>query len=154
MKASCPALIAAFTNDAGEVSGIQRTYLSPDGRKARCPNNKLSLGSIRGNAIRLGEAQDKLIVCEGLEDGLTLWSELPDHAVWVAGGASNLSRLNIPLSVSDLTIAADNDEAGRCAAHCAAEAYLRPDLSVRISLPTKGFKDFNEMRQSNVTKYK
>ena len=145
-----PALLSAFTDCEGNVRGIQRTYIAPDGRKIDHPDAKLSLGSIRGHAIRLGEAEDKLILCEGLEDALTLRSAMPDYAVWVAGGTSNLSQLEIPNSVSDLTIAADNDEAGRCAALRAAESYLAPDRSVRISPPPAGFKDFNEMRQSNV----
>lgn len=145
-----PALIAAFTDDTDVVHGIQRIFLSPDGCRIEHPEAKLSLGSVRGNAIRLGGSKSKLVVCEGLEDGLSIWAELSDHAVWIAGGTSNLCQLPIPNFVRDLTIAADNDEAGRSAALRAAESYLRPDRSVRISPPPVGFKDYNEMRQANV----
>lgn len=73
-------LVAIVTDAAGELVGLQRTYLTEDGRKAatkatesdRKPKVKYSLGDIVGGSIQLGPPSASILVCEGLEDGLTL----------------------------------------------------------------------------------
>ena len=93
-------------------SGIQRTFLNEAGTgKAAVPKPKLSLGRVRGGAIQLAPAAAELIVCEGLEDGLTLQQEC-SRAVWVAAGASMLPGMELPPVVRQVTIGADGDEAG------------------------------------------
>jgi DNA primase len=66
-----PALVAAVCDLAGDLTGIQRTFLTDEGRKADVPAVKLSLGRIAGSAIQLGPPAGSLVVTEGLEDGLT-----------------------------------------------------------------------------------
>lgn len=69
-----PVLVAAVQTEQGEFAGIQRTYLTEDGRKLDAHSAKRSLGALKGNAIIIGYdieiAQDCFYVCEGLEDGL------------------------------------------------------------------------------------
>lgn len=138
-----PVLVALVQNVAGEGIGIQRTYLAPAGSgKASVAKPKLSLGSIRGGAIRIGEASATMAVCEGLEDGLTLAQEL-DGPVWVSAGTSNLAALELPVSVRSVIIGADNDSAGASAAAKAGEAFATRGHSVRIIHPLDGHKDFN-----------
>jgi DNA primase len=141
-----PCLVAAVQEVAGEVTGIQRIWLAHDGRgKADVAKPKLSLGTIKGGAIRLGEpgASGCLIVCEGPEDGLSLAGML-GLPVWVAAGASFLPSLHFPPNVREVVIGADNDPAGRAAAEAAARAYAARGLTVRIIRPLDGFKDFND----------
>jgi DNA primase len=134
---------------AGEVTGIQRIWLAEDGRgKAAVPKPKLSLGTIKGGAIRLGDLDGSggLTVCEGPEDGLSLALML-GGPVWVAAGASFLPAMRFPPQVRAIVIGADNDPAGREAADKAARAFARRGLSVRIIRPLEGFKDFNDELQ-------
>jgi len=143
-----PALIAPLTTLDGSLAGLHRTYLTPSGSKLDVASPRLSLGQVCGSAIRLGNASDKLIICEGLEDGLTLFQELGGHVpVWVAGGATFLAKMAIPESVRFITIAADNDTAGEQAAMRAADTHQRRDRSIKIMRPSSAFKDFNDELQ-------
>lgn len=138
-----PALIALVQNVAGEPIGIQRTYLNATGTgKAAVPKPKLSLGSIRGGAVRLGEPSNRLVVCEGLEDGLTLAQEL-GGPVWVSVGTSNLSAIELPPLVRSVIIGADNDGAGQASALTAAHRFAGMGFEARIINPLPDYKDFN-----------
>jgi DNA primase len=137
-----PCLVAVVAGPDNKLSGIQRTYLAEDGRgKADVPKPKLSLGRVSGGAIRLAPAAAELIVCEGLEDGLSLQQEL-GRAVWVAAGSSMLPAMRFPDLVRSVAIGGDADDAGRAAAHKASEAYSQRGLAVRVFFPI-GAKDFN-----------
>lgn len=141
-----PCLVAAVRDVPGEVIGIQRIYLRGDGKgKADLPKSKLSLGTVAGGAIRLGELDPSgmVTVCEGPEDGLSLLSMI-GGPVWVAAGASMLPAMRFPPCVRSVVIGADNDAAGEQAARKAAQAFAMRGLSVRIIYPAAGFKDFND----------
>ncbi len=84
-----------------------------------------------------------MIVCEGIEDGLSLQQEL-GRAVWASAGAAMLSSMAFPPLVQSIVIAADNDAAGEREAEKAASAFTERGLSVRIMCPLPSFKDFNE----------
>lgn len=140
-----PVLLAPFEMLDGSITAIHRTYLTPAGAKLPVPNPRRTLGPVRGAAIRLGQAGERLIICEGLEDGLTLFQNLDgEWPVWAAGGASFLPLMVIPGTVQELIIAADNDAAGERAAHSAADRFGVGERGVRIMRPSPGFKDFND----------
>jgi DNA primase len=137
-----PVLVAAITSVDRKLTGIQRTYLADDGMgKADVPKPKLSLGRVSGGAIRLAPAAQELIVCEGLEDGLTLQQTL-GRAVWVAAGASMLPAMRFPPAVRSVAIGGDADAAGEAAAWKAKLAFAGQGLIARTFFPL-GAKDFN-----------
>lgn len=141
-----PCLVAAVRDVAGDVTGIQRIYLRSDGKgKADLPKAKLSLGVVKGGAIRLGDpdASGVVTVCEGPEDGMSLLDML-GAPVWVAAGASFLPHMQFPAEVRSIVIGADNDTRGQEEAKKAAQAFAKRGLSVRIIRPLDGFKDFND----------
>ena len=137
------ALVAAVISPARTLAGIQRIFVTPEGRKANVPNPKLSLGRIAGNAIRLGPPAAELIVCEGLEDALSLQQEL-GRVVWAAAGASMLSSMQFPDAVRSVVIARDNDSAGEREAAKAAAVFADRGLGVRIMTPSYPHKDWNQ----------
>ena len=143
-----PALVAAVISPARTLAGIQRIYLTEEGRKASVINPKLSLGRVSGNAIRLGPPASELVVCEGLEDALTLQQEL-GRVVWAAAGASMLPNLQFPEMVNAVVIAPDNDAAGEREAAKAAASFSERGLAVRLMPPPSGFKDWNEQLLAN-----
>jgi len=126
--------------------GLHRTYLTPLGEKLDVPNPRRTLGQVKGAAVRLGgPPTNELIVCEGLEDGLTIYQEMDGAIpVWVAGGATFLHQMHIPHEVQVLTIARDNDAVGQLAALRAADVFGVGGREVRIMKPDDGFKDFND----------
>jgi DNA primase len=138
-----PALVAAVQDAAGEVVGIQRTYLKETGEKLDPHRAKRSLGSIKGNSIQIGESAPTMIICEGLEDGLSLslWDDpLP---VRVAAGAGLIRHIKLPGCTLRI-IAGDNDDAGRAAATAAADHFRDRGMQATIIFPSPEFKDFNE----------
>lgn len=143
-----PAIVAAIQSAVGPVQGIQRVFLAPDGGgKAEVPKAKLSLGKVKGGAIRLGPIADELVLVEGLEDGLTVAQALPNVSVWVCCGTGMLPAVELPYMVRSIVIAADNDGAGKVAAERAGGAYASQGLAVRIMRPDAVYKDFNDELQ-------
>lgn len=146
-----PTLVAIVTDLAGELVALQRTYLIEDGRKAatkvtdtdRNPKVKYSLGNVIGGSIQLGPPSASILVCEGLEDGLTLQQGL-GRPVWVAAGTSMMPAMIFPPLVRSVVIGADGNAPSEAAAQKAAEAYTASGLSVRIMRPTPPFVDFND----------
>jgi DNA primase len=140
-----PALVALIAGPDDRPCGIQRTFLTEEGRKADLPDGKVkfSLGRVKGGAIRLTPGASELILCEGAEDGLSL-VQMFGRGVWVAGGTAMLPAMRLPEGVSSVVIAADNDKAGAKAASDAAEAFAREGRKVRTIRPLSPHKDFNE----------
>ena len=137
-----PALVAAVCAPGGDLTGIQRTFLTEDGRKADVPEVKLSLGRVAGGSIQIGGAVASLVVTEGLEDGLTLAQAL-GRSVWVSAGTSMLPRMELADVTRAVVIGADGDAPGETAANKAAHAFAATGRKVRIMRPSLGFKDYN-----------
>lgn len=145
-----PALIAIVTDAAGQLVGLQRTYLTEKGEKAatkptdtdRKPKVKYSLGNVVGGAIQLGPPSASMLVTEGLEDGLTLHQAL-GRSVWVAAGTSMMPQMTFAPVTRAIVIGADGDDAGEAAAARAAAAFTSRGLATRIMRPKAGYKDFN-----------
>lgn len=144
-----PALVAVVVSVDGGIIGIQRTYLAADGNgKLAVTKPKLSLGRVSGGAIRLAPPTASLVVCEGLEDSLTLQQEL-GVAVWCAAGASMLPAMRFPDLVDSVAIGGDADDAGRASARKAAEAFALRGIASRVFFPIDA-KDFNDELRGRV----
>lgn len=150
-KTHFPALVAAVSDRARKVVAIQRIYLRDGGGgKASVDPAKMSLGSVKGAAVRLSPLGDVLVLVEGIEDGLTILQGRPEFTVWATLGTQTLSSQTIPPETKKLIIGADNDTAGQEAAKEAAAHYTRQGFDVRIATPKNG-KDFNEgLQKRNV----
>ena len=139
-----PCLVACVSSPEGPLQGLQRVFLADDGRgKLDVPAPKLSLGRVSGGAIRLGPLDDgELVVCSGVEDGLSLMQEL-GRPVWAAPGDTMLPAMRFPATVRRVAIGGDNDRSGHDAAHKAARTYSESGLATRIFFPAQPHKDFN-----------
>lgn len=141
-----PCMVGAVTRwPSKDVTAIHRTYLRADGKgKAGVLRQKMMLGPCSGGAVRLAPHGPKLIVCEGIETGLTLLQEtgLP---VWCALSTSGIAKLVLPDDVSEVVIAADHDCAGLNAANKAAHRWTLEARIVRIAKPPVEGWDFNDM---------
>jgi DNA primase len=153
-----PAMACALQDRSGALVAVQCVFLQhggrqkyervrDDGTKAKA---KLSFGAIVGAAVRLNSTADcvaipsEIIVCEGPEDGLSLAQELPGRSIWVACGTAMMSRIDLPSQVRTVTLAGDNNAAGRAAVAEAQAAYLERAVEVRAMYPDAGFKDWND----------
>ena len=142
-----PAMVGPVerVGSAGPVA-IHRTYLQPDGAgKAKIAPSKMTLGPIKGGAVRLAEAGAHLAVAEGIETGLSvqLASGIPAWAAISAGGLRDLILPPLPLAAR-LTIAADADPVGLEKAPAAAFRWRLEGRSVRIAVLSAG-QDLNDL---------
>lgn len=140
-----PTMVAAIEDRDGCIVGVHRTYLTPDGTgKAEVEANKKALGRGRGGAVRLTACAPELVLCEGIETGLAILQATGLH-VWAALGTSNLGQVELPASVREVIIAADNDDPGMKAARAAAESYRARGYQVQILSPRNEGWDFNQV---------
>lgn len=140
-----PAMVAAV--EGCERMAVHRTYLRSDGTgKADAEPAKAMLGGTQSGSVRLTEGPGALVVCEGIETGLSLASViLRDPAtVWAALSASGLRGLYLPPSPGRLTIAPDGDAPGRAAAHSLAERAHALGWHVTFLTPPDGC-DWNDV---------
>lgn len=105
----CSAMIADVSS-----GGIHRTFFTKQGERLR-KSAKLMLGPCQGGAVQLSDVQGPLVVCEGIETGLSLLSGLLNgpHNVWAALSTSGVRGLDLPEPASQLIVAPDGDRAGR-----------------------------------------
>ncbi|MEO0606619.1 MAG: toprim domain-containing protein [Pseudomonadota bacterium] len=125
-----PAMVASMAPIIGKTEtervagGIHRTYLARDGvGKAIVPEAKRMMGPIGGCAVKIWRGDSGLseraaiekglsepvVVCEGIEDALSIAVSVPEHRIWALGSLSNLRSMAWPAVASEIVIFADND---------------------------------------------
>jgi len=134
-----PALIAAVTDGKGNLTGVHRTWLAPDGGKAPVDQPRRALGHLAGNGVRFGVVTDTLTAAEGIETALALKMVMPQMPVVAALSAAHLAALIWPPELRRLYVARDNDQAGRFALEKLRSRAA--DLDIRELVPRA--EDFN-----------
>jgi putative DNA primase/helicase len=135
-----PAMVSVFTNIAGDVVGIHRTYLTDLGGKAFDKDSgrdcRKTLGSIHGAAIRFFPEAPVIGVAEGIETALAA-HRLFDIPTWATYSTSGMQNVVIPPSVSEVIIFADKDRnrAGEIAAEKLAARLVAEGRKAKILAP-------------------
>lgn len=140
-----PAMVALV--EGAERFAVHRTYLRPDGSgKAAVEPAKAMLGSVKGGAVRLAHGIGPLVVCEGIETGLSLASGLlrGPATIWAALSTSGMQGFDLPPSPGRLTVATDGDPAGREAGHALATRADALGWTVSL-LPAPNGTDWNDI---------
>lgn len=137
----CSAMIA----DVQSTGGVHRTFFTKKGERLS-KSAKMMLGPCGSGAVRLTDASGPLLVCEGIETGLSLMSGLLDgpHRVWAALSTSGVKGLRLPVKPQKLILAPDGDDAGRVAAYKLAEQAHAMGWEVSTLDPGDGF-DWNDI---------
>lgn len=138
-----PAMVALVTDVTDRPAAIHRTYLRPGGKgKAPVDPDKMSLGPVRGNAVRLAPSTAELMVGEGIETCLS--AMMVGRPAWAAASAMGLGALALPDEVRSVTILVDGDNAGERAAMTAAARWQGTGRRVLLCRAPPG-KDFNDL---------
>ncbi|MCP8896367.1 toprim domain-containing protein [Shinella daejeonensis] len=140
-----PAMVALV--EGAPRLAIHRTYLRSDGLgKAEVEPAKAMLGAVAGGAVRLTAGGDKLVVCEGIETGLSLASGLlrGNGSIWAALSTSGMKALTLPEVAGVLTVATDGDDAGKDAGRALAVKATNAGWKVGL-LPAPGGRDWNDV---------
>lgn len=136
----CIAMIADVS-----AGGVHRTFFDKSGNRL-AKNAKMMLGPCSGGAVRLSEAVGPLVVCEGIETGLSLLSGLLSGpaVVWATLSTSGMKALKLPTGPRELIIATDGDVPGHEAGDKLASRAAR--LGWRVSLmPAPDGQDWNDV---------
>jgi hypothetical protein len=144
-----PGMVALVTDVMDTPVGIHRTFLARDGSgKAPVSPGRMSLGPIRGGAVRLAPVAQKIVIGEGIETVLSVMKRTGTPG-WAALSTSGLRTLGLPRVVEEVVVLADADPAGEAAAREAADRWSREGRHVRIARPPHGYNDFNDMLRDN-----
>jgi len=130
-----PAMLALLRPNEGKATGIHRTYLTPDGRKAAVNPVRMVLGEC--SQVRLAEPGIALGVAEGLETALCA-SKAFGLPVWAALNANGLKGWEPPAGVEAVTVFGDNDPnyTGQDAAFALAHRLALKGIKVDVQIPS------------------
>jgi hypothetical protein len=119
---------------SGLLRGVQRIFLTEDGRKYERGTVKMSLGSIKGGRAELIPATTPhLIIAEGVETALAAHILLECPA-WACCG-SFPAVFPLPDRVRRVTIVADHDASGGSEKRAKAlRSYLRNNCRVEVEI--------------------
>lgn len=148
-----PAMVAAVSRLRGSgAPAIHRSYLRANGiGKASVTPAKMMLGCTSGGCVKLSECAGPLVVCEGIETGLSLLSGLlaAPATVVAALSTSGVNSLALPAEPDTMIIASDGDSPGRAAAHALATRAKNLGWHVQL-LPAPDGADWNDVLRENV----
>lgn len=147
-----PGMVGGVLDDRGNLLGIHRTYLRPDGAgKIAGDQAKIQLGACHGGHLRLAEPLNGRIgVAEGIETALSVTKANPNLPCWAAMSLTNMGA-PVPHWISEVVLCADNDckqqDMADSLIEKAAKSLRRPDAAppraVRIEKAPPGM-DFND----------
>ncbi|WP_297322890.1 toprim domain-containing protein [uncultured Bartonella sp.] len=142
-KQQLPAMIAAFTNGKGVLTGVHRTYLDAEGaRKATIEHPRKALGRLLSSSVRFGPKSSVQLAGEGIETVLSLHALLPSLTLHAAGSSAHLPSIPFDRHLRRLYIAYDNDEAGESASGRLLERAVKSGIETILLMPQLG--DFND----------
>lgn len=145
----CSAMVGNVTSVHGGAMGIHRTFFTKKGERL-LRSAKMMLGGCKTGSVRLSDSQGPLVVCEGIETGLSLASGLlsAPASIWAALSTSGVAALELPKEPSKLVIAPDGDDAGRAASDKL--AIRARDLGWKVSiLAAPEGQDWNDVIRRN-----
>lgn len=158
-----PAIVTAITGNDDQFVGCHRTFLEQINGEWKRKSKKV-LGSFAGGTIRLwrgktstpinklhtlenlDDIDETLIICEGIEDGLSIAMACPEYRIWTSISVSNMRNITIPKCINQVIIAGDNDGDEAVATkqvENAADAFMRAGKVVKIARPQNAH-DYND----------
>lgn len=129
-----PAMLALLRPNDGKATGIHRTYLTLEGRKAQVNPVRMVLGEC--SPVRLGEPGMALGIAEGIETALCSAKAFA-MPVWAALNANGLKAWDPPAGVESVTVFGDNDQnyTGQDAAFACAHRLALKGIKVEVQIP-------------------
>jgi len=142
-----PAMIAAFTDKKGALTGLHRTFLDVSGAgKATIAQPRKAMGELTGSSIcfsaAIGYPCDVQLVGEGIETVLSLHMLMPSLGMQAAGSSAHLPSIPFAKSLRRLYIAHDNDEAGSVATERLMARANQSGIEAIVLMPHHN--DFND----------
>lgn len=145
-----PALLAIVRGPDGRLVTLHRTWLAADGQgkapvptpRKLCPPGRPD--GLRGAAVRLYAATDRLALAEGIETALAVRLAC-GWPVWSCVSAGGMAAVIVPDIVREVMIAADFDRAGINAAEALAQRLTAEGRRARVAVPDRPGTDFADL---------
>ena len=138
-------VVAMRSIETDEITAIQRTRLSSEGKKIE----RRMLGVAAGAAVKLDADErvtDRLIIAEGVETAMTA-RQIGLKPTWALGSAGAIAGFPVLDDIARLAILAENDEANARAAAVCGTRWHDAGRKVFIIRPTSG-NDLNDALQA------
>ena len=139
-----PCLIALVRDiKSDNPIAIHRTALTKEAQKL----DRMSLGPVGGGAIKISpnfDVHSGLMIGEGIETVLSASKLFQFKPVWSVIDAGNLKKFPVLSGIECVTVAVDNDPAGRDAATECTRRLLEAEIEV-ITARTNKANDFNDV---------
>jgi hypothetical protein len=132
-----PTLIGLITDLQGKLTGLHRSYLTGDGKKANVPAPKKIIGQVNGGGVYFSQPQDIVCVAEGIETALAIYQAT--HIPTVAAvSATGMASIELASTIKTVHICADKDasQAGEAAALKLASRLHFQKRKVFLHLPS------------------
>lgn len=142
---SGPALVGAesLATDYRQITGAHITFLQRRG-DGWTRGERRYLGPKAGSVIRLW-ADECVSTGLGIAEGIETAMSLGMAPAWAAMDAGNLAAFPVLSGIECLTIAADNDPAGRVAAIACRKRWVDAGKRVRVLMPVREGADLNDL---------
>ncbi|MBY4639981.1 toprim domain-containing protein [Gluconacetobacter entanii] len=138
-----PALIAAVTDLDGRLTGVHRTWLSPDGEgKAPVKTSRRAMGQLLGHAVRFGAASGVMAMGEGIETVLSIGMVLPQLPLAACLSSAHLAASAFPALLRRLYVIRDDDPAGDRTANALCQRAQAVGIEAIVLSPRLA--DFND----------
>lgn len=116
VRPAWPAMIAAVTDEHGNVTGVNRTWLdAATTDKAPVAYPRRAMGHLLGHGVRFGSAGPVMAFGEGIETILSLRQIMPSMPMIAGLAAAHLAAIHFPSVLRRLYVARDDDPAGAVA---------------------------------------
>ena len=114
VRPAWPAMIAAVTDLDDTVTGVHRSWLTPNGSdKAPVAYPRRAMGHLLGHGVRFGSSNGRVMLAgEGIETMLSLRQVMPTTPAIAGLSAAHLAAILFPVGLQRLYVARDNDPAG------------------------------------------
>jgi hypothetical protein len=140
-----PALLVAVRAAGGAFTGVEVTYLRPNGRRAeelRLPRKHI--GRVpAGSAVRIDPAATDMLVAEGFVTALSARARFGLPA-WALLSTRNLRAWSAPMGVRSVLIAGDNGADGHRSASMLAERLGAQGVRACLAFPGDQWGDWND----------
>ncbi|MCG7985040.1 MAG: toprim domain-containing protein [Candidatus Thiodiazotropha lotti] len=143
-------MVSRISTPGGKRVSFHLTYLR-NGNKANVPSAKKIMppyGTVKGAGVYLGRIASHMIIGEGIETTLA-GMQMHNLSGIAAISASGMEHLQLPESVNEITILADNDLSftGQAAAYALAKRTIRNGKAARVIVPERAGTDYADLLQ-------
>lgn len=144
-----PCMIALAKDKNGNLKGVSKTFLNPDGTKHKLDKQITKIKGLDFTecTVRLFDVKQTMGIAEGIETALSA-TKLYGIPTWASINRVLLEQFQVPDNVKCITVFSDNDVnfSGQLSAFKLADRLYKEGFNVNVVIPE--LNDFNDVLQA------